>query len=372
MNTQNNTRSVNFLRGVPAQEALSKLIPKASEGYEKAIKKYGTDVLQYGHFNGFQPLRDILGDMHHVDPNRVFIGNGGMEMISLLLKSFPKGSTIIIEEMTYDRVIHDAQRYGHKLIGVELTSSGLNTDQFKETIKNTSAKAFYGIPFHQNPTGIDYTTENRNEVERLCKENGIPCIWDICYEPLRYDGIQNEPVDVSEWGPILVSSFTKTISPGTKCGYMILPKKDIEEMTHIVANTRLNPNLPTQGFITDFIQSGQYKDYLSYLCNLYKARMNALNSALSTNFPGAFPQTIHGGFFSCIELEPITSDKVELFVSKAADAGVGIAPAWDAVAPNLRKEKQNNGLLVRLTFPVYEPGDVEWGISKLKQVMDSI
>ncbi len=121
MNAQNNTKSVNFLRGVPAQEALSKLIPAVSEGYEKAIKKYGTDVLQYGHFNGFQPLRDILGDMHYVDPNRVFIGNGGMEMISLLLKSFPKGSTIIIEEMTYDRVIHDANRYGHTLVGVELT-----------------------------------------------------------------------------------------------------------------------------------------------------------------------------------------------------------------------------------------------------------
>lgn len=370
MDTQTDKKSVNFLRGVPAQEALSKLIPMASEGYQNAITKYGTDVLQYGHFNGFKPLRDILGALHRVDPDRVFVGNGGMEMISLLLKSLPKNSTIIIEEMTYDRVIHDAQTYGHKLIGVELTSSGLNIDQFKETLKTTSAAAFYGIPFHQNPTGMDYTPENCRDVEKICKENGIYCIWDICYEPLRYDGIQNDPIEVSEWGPILVSSFTKTISPGTKCGYMVLPKKNISQMTHIVANTRLNPNLPTQGFITDFINSGGCKDYLNYLCDLYRPRMDALNHALEVNFPGAYAGAIHGGFFSTIELESITADKVESFVSKAVEAGVGIAPAWDGVAPNLREAKQNKGLLVRLTFPVYAADDVSWGISTLKQIQD--
>ncbi len=92
MGVQNNSKSVNFLRGVPAQEALNKLIPMASEGYQNAITKYGTDVLQYGHFNEFKPLRNILGNLHNVDPDRVFAGNGGMEMISLLLKSFPQYS----------------------------------------------------------------------------------------------------------------------------------------------------------------------------------------------------------------------------------------------------------------------------------------
>src|SRR5210317_1837113 len=90
-------KSINFLRGIPAEEALSSLIPIASEGYEKAIKRYGTDVLQYGHINGFQPLRDLIGQSHQVDPERVIVGNGGMEVISLFLKSLPRGSTIIVE-----------------------------------------------------------------------------------------------------------------------------------------------------------------------------------------------------------------------------------------------------------------------------------
>ena len=58
-------------------------------------------------------------------------------------------------------------------------------------------------------------------------------------------------------------------------------RKNIAEMTKIVANTRLNPNLPTQGFIVDFIESGEYKNYLGYLCALYKTRMNYFGCAIA-------------------------------------------------------------------------------------------
>ena len=371
MSEVNEKNSINFLRGVPAEEALSRLIPLASEGYEKVIKQYGTDVLQYGHFNGFKPLRTLLGKTHHVDPERIFVGNGGMEVISLFLKSLPRESHIVVEETTYDRVIHDAQRYGHHLIGVELTSSGVNLEHLKEVINKVAVVAFYGIPFHQNPTGINYSSENREAVEEICKENGVLCAWDICYELLRYDGKQNTPIEVSEWGPILISSFTKTIAPGTKSGYMVLPRELAAQVVEVAANTRINPNLPTQAFIADFMESGKYVEFLNYLCNFYRPKMDALNDALHAHFPGAFPVDIKGGFFSCISLKSITSDKETLFIQSAKEAGVGIAAAWDAVAPNFREEKRKQGLFVRLTFPAFQPEQIKWGISKLKEVEDS-
>ncbi|THB72659.1 MAG: PLP-dependent aminotransferase family protein [Desulfobacteraceae bacterium] len=365
-------KTVNFLRGVPSEEALTKLSPLASQGYRKAIENYGTQVLQYGHFNGFKPLRDILGKMHGVDPGRIVAGNGGMEMISLIFKMLPLNSHIIVEEMTYDRVIHDAARYGHQLTGVKLTPEGLDIDGLKAAFKKTRAAAFYGIPFHQNPTGIDYSPENREMVENVCLEYDALCIWDICYEPLRYDGKTNTPITVSDWGPILVSSFTKTISPGTKCGYMVLPEKRIPLMTKIVANTRLNPNLPTQAFIADFIGSGGYQEYLGYLCELYKPRMDALNSALNSHFEGAYPAAVTGGFFSVIQLHKIPVEKEAAFLAAAAEKGIGVAAAWDAVAPDLRAEKQKQGLLIRLTFPACEPDQLQWGITALKDVSASI
>jgi DNA-binding transcriptional MocR family regulator len=361
-------KSINFLRGIPAEEALSHLIPIASEGYEKAIKRYGTEVLQYGHFNGFKPLRDLIGQSHHVDPERVIVGNGGMEVISLFLKSLPRGSNIIVEEATYDRVLFDAEQYEHNLIGVELTSAGINLNRLKEVANKIPAAVFYGIPFHQNPTGINYSEENRQAVEQICREQGILCAWDICYELLRYDGNQNTSITVSEWGPILMSSFTKTISPGTKCGYIILPKGHVAHMAKVLANTRINPNLPTQAFIANFIESGTYKDFLDYLCTLYRPKMDALNVSLNAHFPEALSVDISGGFFASVSLKKITLEKEESFIQSAKEAGVGIAAAWDAVAPNLRERKREDGLFTRLTFPAYEPEEIQWGIAKLKEL----
>lgn len=363
-------QTINFLRGVPAEEALSRLIPMASEGYEEAIRQYGTDVLQYGHFGGFKPLRDLIGSLHHVHPDRVIAGNGGLEVISLFFKSLPRESTIIVEEATYDRVAIDAKRYGHRLIGVKLTPEGVDLVQFRDVASKTGAAAFYGIPFHQNPTGITYTEENRAEVERLCRTHDILCVWDICYQALRYDGKANSAVEVSEWGPILASSFTKTVSPGTKCGYLIVPQHYVAHLSGVIANTRINPNLPTQAFIADFIASGRYVDFVEYLCNLYKPRMDALNTALAAHFPGAYPVAISGGFFAPVTLENIPGDKEAAFIEAAKEAGVGVAAAWDAVPDNCITDTRKKGLFVRLTFPAFEPDLIEWGIAKLKETAE--
>ncbi|MDY6843682.1 MAG: PLP-dependent aminotransferase family protein [Thermodesulfobacteriota bacterium] len=371
MGKVNEKPSVNFLRGVPPEEALSRLIPLVSEGYAKAIRQHGIDVLQYGHFPGFKPLRDLIASLHGVNTERVIVGNGGLEVISLFFKSLPLQSTIIVEEATYDRVLFDARRYGHQLVGVKLTPEGIDLNQFEDTVNKIDVAAFYGIPFHHNPLGINYTEETRRAVEHVCKERNILCVWDVCYQDLRYDGKTNGAIDVSEWGPILTSSFTKTISPGTKCGYMIVPDHYVEHLTGIIANTRINPNLPTQAFIADFMESGRYADFLTYLCGLYKPRMNALNTAINTHFPEASPVEISGGFFATLTLRDISVDNELAFIKSAKDAGVGIAPAWDAVAPNFKEEMRKKGLFIRLTFPAYQSNEIEWGILKLKETVES-
>jgi 2-aminoadipate transaminase len=363
-------KSVNFLRGVPAQEALEKIMPAVSKGYETAVNKYGADVLQYGHFTGFKPLRDIIGDLHGVDPNRVVAGNGGLEVISLFFKSLPKESLILVEEASYDRVLLDAMRYGHQLAGVPLTSDGVDPDRFKETVKKMKPKAFYGIPFHQNPTGITYTRDNRKAVERICRENDMFCLWDVCYQILRYDGKTNDTIEISDWGPVIASSFTKTITPGTKCGYIVVPEAYVNHFTQVIANTRINPNLPTHGFIADFIRSGKYDDYLQYLTGLYRPRMEALNHALKTHFPESFACDITGGFFAVLTLPNILKENETAFIESAKNNGVSIASAWDAMAPDFKDDRQKKGLFIRLTFPAIDPESIEWGILKLKETAE--
>jgi len=362
-------KTINFLRGVPAEEALSNLIPLAAEGYEKVIRIYGTEVLQYGHFVGFKPLRELIGGIHQVHPDRVIIGNGGLEVISLFFKSLPRESRIIVEEASYDRVLTDLGCYGHQLLGVRLSSDGVDINHFQELADQGPVTAFYGIPFHQNPTGIIYSEANRKHVEQICREKNIFCLWDICYQDLRYDGIRNIPIEVSDWGPLLTSSFTKTISPGTKCGYMIVPLDYVGHFSKIIANTRINPNLPTQAFIADFMESGKYLDYLQYLCRLYQPRMEALNTSLQAHFPGAYPAPVTGGFFSTLTFPTIQKDNEAAFLESAKAAGVGLSPAWEAISPDRRDEWRLKGLLVRVAFPALSVDDIALGLSRLNEAV---
>ena len=371
MSEKSNPRSINFLRGVPAESALAHLVATVSEGYAEAIRRYGTGVLQYGHFGGFKPLRDILGQMHAVNSNRIVAGNGGMEVISLFFKSLPRQSTLLIEETTYDRVVTDALRYGHRLIGVPMGPEGIDLDAFADRAKTVSAVAFYGIPFHHNPTGVTYTAANRKAVEAICRQNELHCAWDICYDALRYDGVKNDMIQVSDWGPILFSSFTKTIAPGTKCGYVVLPENLVGLLTDVLSNTRLNPNLPTQAFIADFIASGKYKEFLDTLCRLYKPRMAALNGAMAAHFPAQAAPEISGGFFASLQLPSVGPDREAAFIAAAGEAGVNISAAWGAVAPNLRAKKQKEGMFIRLTFPACEGDLISWGLATLKEVAEN-
>lgn len=368
MGNTSQKQMINFLRGVPAEEVLSDLIETAADGYKRCIAKYGTDVLQYGHFNGFAPLRELIAADLQVDPNRVIVGNGGMEVISLFFKSLPPASHIVVEACTYDRVVLDAQRYGHQLVGVALTDKGVDLDQLRQIVDSMPINAFYGIPFHQNPTGINYSRENIQAVETICRNADILCAWDICYETLRYDGQQNQPIPVSDWGPILISSYTKTIAPGTKCGYIVVPTDFVDPMMQVVANTRINPNLPTQAFIADFIESGQYRQFLNKICDFYRPRMVALNEAMAAHFPEALPAPLTGGFFACLTLGHVAADRQAEFIQSAAQAGVGLAAAWNAVAPDLQEEKRGQGLFVRLTFPPFDPEQIRWGVATLAKV----
>jgi DNA-binding transcriptional MocR family regulator len=151
---------------------------------------------------------------------------------------------------------------------------------------------------------------------------------------------------------------------------MIVPASYVGHFSGVIANTRINPNLPTQAFIADFLESGLFDQFLKYLCQLYRPRMEVFNASLQNLFPGAFPAMICGGFFAPLTLGQIPKDKEVSFTESAKQAGVGIASAWDAVPPDCREETRKKGLFIRLTFPAFKPENIQWGLAKLKETLD--
>jgi 2-aminoadipate transaminase len=364
---------ISFLRGVPAEEALETVAGIVEKNYVKALREYGARLLQYqipglSDFNGFIPLKKSLADRYGIDGDpsrRVICFNGGLEAFSFILKAFPRGSRIAMEAMTYDRSLADALRYEHEVAGIPLTKEGVDLDALEQTLSSGKVRLFYRIIYHQNPTGIDSTLENIEEAARICARYNTLYVCDIAYYELRYDGLKNPLPDLTANPALcLIGSFTKTLTAGAKCGFGIFPEKVVDQLAPVIANTRINPNYPTQAMIHKVIASGEYDEYLRYLVGLYRPRMDALNRSLLRYLDDIEVPQVTGGFFMGIWLPGIGDE--EGFVKAAKARGVNIATA-NVFCPGWKKvlQESHNGPFFRLTFPSIKSEDIEQGIERI-------
>jgi 2-aminoadipate transaminase len=364
---------ISFLRGVPAQDALEAVVGIVENNYVKAMREYGAKLLQYqipglSDFNGFIPLKKSLADRYGIggDPNRrVICFNGGLEAFSFILKAFPRGSQVAMESMTYDRSLADALRYEHEVLGIPLTKEGVDLEALDRTLSGGKVRLFYRVIYHQNPTGIDSTQENIEEAGRICARHNTLYVCDIAYYELRYDGQKNRLPDMAANPAVcLIGSFTKTLSAGAKCGFGIFPEKVTEQLAPVIANTRINPNYPTQAMIHKVIESGEYDEYLRFLTKLYRPRMDAFNRSLLKYLEGIEVPQVTGGFFSGIWLPGIMDE--EGFVKAVQTKGANIAvanvfcPGWKE-----RLRESHQGSFFRLTFPALKSEEIEQGIERI-------
>jgi DNA-binding transcriptional MocR family regulator len=207
--------------------------------------------------------------------------------------------------------------------------------------------------------------ENIEAAAELCARHDALYVCDIAYYELRYDGRKNRLLDLSKFPTTcLIGSFTKTLAPGTKCGFGIFPEDVVSRLTAVIANTRLNPNYPTQAMIDQIIDSGEYDRYLGYLADLYRPRLDSLNRALDEHFPGLERRPVTGWFFTGLWLAGIQDEAA--FIEAVKAKGVAIAPA-SVFAPGWRTHywKKEGGPFFRLTFPSLRSENIAEGIARL-------
>ncbi|MFQ5603981.1 MAG: aminotransferase class I/II-fold pyridoxal phosphate-dependent enzyme [bacterium] len=374
-------QQINFLRGTPADEALIPVSEFFTHEFPKVFQKYGDRILQYQSpgltdFLGFHPLKEILAERFGPtgDPQkRILCTNGGMETFSLLMKSLPSKSQIATDALTYDRVLADMKHLGHLAVGVPFCEEGTDVQALQKTLAQGDIQLFYQVAYHHNPLGITTSLDNLSAVSEICAQNHVLHVMDIAYYELRYDGSANQLLDLAKYPETtaILGSFTKTLSPGAKCGFGIFPEKVIKRLTPVVANSRLNPNYPTQAAIHNLIKSGLYDEHLRFLIDLYKPRMESMNAALQQHLPEINAPELTGGFFVGIWL-PEISDAAQ-FIQTVKSKCVIIsqnnvfAPGWKEYYRN-----KGRGAFFRLTFPANSPQENELGIAIIAETYQQL
>jgi DNA-binding transcriptional MocR family regulator len=344
--------TISFARGVPAPECLP--VGELADCAKAAIEQAGAAALLYGHTLGYEPLREWIGERHGVDPTRVVVTNGSLQAFHFVLSSSAGQGRVLVERPTYDRPRKILEDYGE----IPVDDEGLDVGELERVLDGGLQPAFlYTIPTFQNPSGVTLSEERRRQLAELARERGLRILEDDPYGLVRYEGEQAQTLFELEGGSNVMysSSFSKTIAPGLRVGYVIVPQTLADELEDFVASTYISPALVAEATVLEFLRRGLLEPNLERVKGLLKARRDAMLEALERELGGrAQWSQPEGGYFLWLEL-PEGTDAAEL-LGRATKAGVTFVPGADFGGP------PNSA---RLAFSFASPAEIDEGVSRL-------
>ncbi len=340
------------------------------------LKREGSSLSTYGLQSGplgYRPLREFIARKLANDagiacsPDEILITSGslqGLDLVNQVLLS--PGDTVIVEQMTYGGAITRLKRLGVNIVGVEVDHDGLSSEGLKtalEDLKRRSIrpKYIYTIPTVQNPTATVMSEARRAEILGLSVDYGVPIFEDECYADLVWAGTRPRALRgmVSDDRVIHIGSFSKSIAPALRLGYLVAGWPLMSRILGIKSDGG-------SGALEQMILAEYCRDHFeSHVRTLRKAlrrKLDVMIEALRTQFGAAAEfDDPAGGIFLWVKL-PENVDTTRL-MQLALQSGVAINPGaeWmtDAAAGQTR---------LRLCFAHPPEQVIREGIARLAEV----
>jgi DNA-binding transcriptional MocR family regulator len=347
---------ISFARGAPAPECLN--VEELADCARVALEQDGVSILSYGPGGGYGPLRERLAEWHRVDPGRVVITSGSLQGFAFLAEQLIRaGTRVLVEAPTYDRPLKILSRLGAEIVGVPMDEDGLIPDELPE-----GEFAFlYTIPTFQNPSGRTLSVERRHRLAELAQERGLLVLEDDPYGLVRYVGEPLPSVFELAGGDQIAycSSFSKTIAPGLRVGWFVLPPQLAAEIEALAVSTYISPPYLTQATVNELLRRQSFLPNLDRVNGLLRARRDAMLEALERELPDDATWTRpDGGYFVWVDL-PSGPPAAELLVEAEA-AGVTFVKGSDFFAGGRGGE-----CALRLAFSFVSPDEISEGVARL-------
>lgn len=294
---------ISFARGVPAPECLP--VSDLADCARAAVERDGTAVLNYGPAGGYAPLRELLGAQHRVDPSRIVLTNGSLEGFLFLARCLAPRGPVLVEAPTYDRPLKLLAALGAEVFAIPVDEEGLDVDSLEIALRGGLRPSFlYTIPTFQNPSGRTLSKARRRRLVRLARSHDLLLFEDDPYGLVRFEGRTLPRLFDLDGGANVVygSSFSKSIAPGLRVGYLVLPPGLAKEVEETAASTYITPALLAQATVCEYLRRGCFEPNLARTCTALEARRDAMLGALDRHLGGARWSRPDGGYFLWLEL----------------------------------------------------------------------
>lgn len=351
---------ISFARGVPSPELLP--LEEFGECARSIVERDGRTALNYGPPGGYAPLREWIAERHGVASERVVVTNGSLQAFDLFARHvFRDGGRALVEAPTYDRSLRSLAAHGADIVGIPLGETGLDLDALAEALaREARPRLLYTIPNFQNPTGRTLSLASREALAALVREQGLLVYEDDPYNLVRFAGEDLPSLHRLAGAETVVfaSSFSKSVAPGIRVGYLVLPEDLIAPIEALAHETYLSPTMFVQGALFEFLRRGLLEPQLERARRGLRARRNAMLSALARDFPeGARWNEPDGGYFLWLDLPPGVD--AESLLARATTAGVTFVKGADFYPSRGGEEA------VRLAFSFASIEEIDEGISTL-------
>jgi 2-aminoadipate transaminase len=356
----------------PDRLPLEGLIAAASS----VLKREGRTLATYGLNSGpqgYRPLREFLAGKLEADaaiactPDDILMTSGSLQGLDLVNRTLlERGDTVIIEQDCYQGSINRLLRLGVTPIGIPLDGDGIRIDLLSNALddlkrKGVRPKYLYTIPTVQNPTGTILPLERRRELLRLSAEYGVPIFEDDCYADLVWSGERPPAIHaMSERGGVIhIGTFSKSIAPALRVGYIVAPW---EVMARMLAIKNDGGSGALEQMVLAEYCTNNFSKHVPVLRKALRSKLETLMESLQQSFgPAARFDDPKGGIFLWITL-PDSVDTQKLYQSALA-AGVAINPGADWTV-----DKAHGRNRMRLCFASPSHEEINHGVAALAEV----
>ena len=357
-------RTISFARGAPSADILPHYAVR--EAAARALETDWEKALSYGTGRGHLGLCEWIADMHGVQAEQVMVTNGSMEAAALLFRHLvSEGDRVIVEQPTYDRTLLLLQQAGADIVGARLESDGVDPTEVESAAAGGQTKLAHVIPNFHNPAGCTLSLEKRGALVELAAKEGFTLFEDdpyrlICFEKAR--GKTMLEMDTAD-RVIHASSFSKSVSPGVRVGYLVGPVEQIATLAKRANETYISPNMLAESIVFELCRSGGLDENLKVVNAALRDRRDALVAALREHIPEARFVVPEGGYFLWLDLD----DDVDTtaLLGEAKEEGVTFIAGPDFMI-------EGGASSLRLSFAPVPVEDVAEGVQRLARALARI
>ena len=350
--------NISLARGAPSLDIIA--VDELRAAADRAFERDPGGAFSYGTSAGYPRLVAWIAARHGVEPEQVFATNGSMQADAFLFQELvAPGDLVVVEAPSYDRTLLALQRLGAEILAIPLEPDGIDVGALASALDaGARPRLAHIIPNFQNPAGCTLSLEKRKRLLELAAEYDFTIFEDDPYVKLRFEG-KSQPTMLSMAGGenvVYASSFSKTVCPGIRVGYLVGSAETIANVRALATGTYISPSMVAQAIVAEFCESGAVDASIATVKEALRQRRDATCSALARHLPDARFVIPEGGYFLWVDLPDGTD--VEALEGAAADRGVLFVKGGDFVL-------EGGDSSLRLAYSAVAPELIEEGIARL-------